>query len=99
MARCDALITGKFSSRYFERIHGDCNQSLSIRIQQGFRVELFSKYLLDVAGYSEVRRKQYVQKVSIIEVRFCTMISVSDTLADAFTITGLDIQELCQRQA
>lgn len=89
MARCDALIDADFSFRYFERIHGDCG-SLDVSIQQGFRVELFNKYLLDIAGYSEVKREHYGGAFRTIEVLFYTMMFISGMLAKVFSITEPD---------
>lgn len=89
MARCDALIDGDFSFHYFERIQME-RGPLDVSIQQGFRVELFSKYLLDIAGYLEVKRKKHGRNV---EVLFYTMISVSGIFAKTFAMTGPDLQE------
>lgn len=91
MARCDALIDGDFSLHYFERTQGDC-EPLDVSIQQGSRVELFSKYLLDIAGYSELERKQHGEIFDTIEVLFTMKIFTSNILANAFAITEPDLQ-------
>ena len=90
VARCDALIDGDFSVHYFERIPGD-REPLDVSIQQGFRVELFSKYLLDIAGYSEVKREQYDESFATLEVLCYTMIFISGIHAKVFPVTEPDL--------
>ena len=52
MARSDALIVGNFVAQFFERVFSD-REPLDVWVRQGEGSELFIKYLIDIAGYSE----------------------------------------------
>lgn len=53
MARSDALISGTFAAQFFERVFWD-RDPMDLLVQEGLGCELFSKYLSEVADYSEV---------------------------------------------
>ena len=57
MARSDALISGTFAAQFFGKVFWDCGP-LDVMVQEGVGCELFSKYLSDVADYSEVDLKE-----------------------------------------
>ena len=81
MARCDALIDGDFACQYFERVVWSYD-SLDLYIQQGLGPDLFSKYLLHTAGYSEVVPREYDQDFMVVEIRIYAMAFVSGIFAD-----------------
>ena len=76
MAKYDALIHKTFAIQYFERVTWD-REPLVVLIKQGLGSELFTTYLLDIAGYSRGKlRKCSKPDLSLIsEVRMCTMSS------------------------
>ena len=95
MARCDALIDGDFACKYFERVVWSYD-SLDLYIQQGLGPDLFSKYLLHTAGYSEVIPREYDQDGMVVEVRIKAMISVSGIHAEPAASAEPDLQKRCR---
>lgn len=68
MAKYDALIDGTFANEFFERAVCD-RDLLSVTIQQGLGPQLFSKYLSDIVGYSEVKLEEFDQNHLTAEIR------------------------------
>lgn len=98
MARCDALINGDFACEYFERVVWSYD-SLDLYIQPGLGPELFSKYLLHTAGYSEVIPRQNYQGSLIVEVRIYAMISVSGIHAEPIASAEPDLHQRYRQQS
>ena len=71
MARSDALISGTFAVEFFERVFRD-REPLDVLVQKGLGCELFSNYLSDIAGYSEIDPEEDNKEMSESEseVRF-----------------------------
>ena len=77
MARSDALISGTFVAQFFERVFWD-RETLDLWVQEGLECELFSEYLSDIAGYSEIDLKEIDRQDfdGEVEVRVHAVVSV-----------------------
>ena len=77
MARSDALISGTFAAQFFERAFWE-RGTLDVWVQGGEGFELFSTYLHDIAGYSEIKLTGVDQGVFLgeVEVRVYAVVSV-----------------------
>ena len=68
MAKYDALLTGTFAIRYFERAVCE-SPHLEVVVQRGGS-QLLSKYLSDEAGYKYMNNSATIQTPVVVEVRF-----------------------------
>ena len=93
MAKCDALLHGKFAAQYFERVIWD-SELLEIAVAEGSGSELLRNYLSEVAGYTNVDKYVYGNRPgSFVEVRFYTTVFALVTLADSSTLVDPNLQE------
>lgn len=99
MAKHDALIFGYFATEYFDRVLGKC-KTLEVAVRQGLGSELFRKYLLDVAGYEEVKFTKFDQNHHLTTTEVCMYATIfpSGNLAKQFAISDPGLQEKCRQQ-
>lgn len=97
MAKYDALIDGTFANEFFERAVCD-RDLLSVTIQQGLGPQLFSKYLSDIVGYSEVKLEEFDQNHLTAEVGTYGMLSASAIRAKSYAIADPNLQKGIRQQ-